>query len=84
MIIVQFPYCNTCKMFAEGNLYRRKTGPLFETYTSITNFAKELHGAPPENFVTELAEAVGSLRTLKKMALFWSRVVEEVSFPLVI
>ncbi|PWA79956.1 rab3 GTPase-activating protein catalytic subunit [Artemisia annua] len=74
---VHFTYCNPCKMFAEGNLSRRKTGPLFETYTSITNFAKELHGAPPENFVTELAEAVGSLRTLKKMALFWSRVVEE-------
>ncbi|PWA33880.1 Rab3 GTPase-activating protein catalytic subunit [Artemisia annua] len=37
----------------------------------------KLHGALPENFVTELAEAFGSLKTLKKRALFWSRVVEE-------
>lgn len=45
----------------------------------ITNFSKELHGAPAESFVTELAAVVGSLKTLRKMALFWSRVVLEVS-----
>ncbi|XP_071725789.1 uncharacterized protein [Rutidosis leptorrhynchoides] len=62
---------------AEGQVSIRKSGSRLETTKSITNFSKELHGAPPESFVPELAEAIGSLKTLKKMALFWSRVVIE-------
>ncbi|KVI10320.1 Rab3 GTPase-activating protein catalytic subunit [Cynara cardunculus var. scolymus] len=63
---------------AEGHLSQTKNGSRMEKNTNITNFAKEIHGAPPECFVTELAEAIGSLKTLRKMALFWSRVVVEV------
>ncbi|KAI3810055.1 hypothetical protein L1987_19662 [Smallanthus sonchifolius] len=58
----------------EGHLSRRKTRSRLDT---TTKFSKELHGAPPETFVPELAEAIGSLKTLRKMALFWSRVVVE-------
>ncbi|KAI3768986.1 hypothetical protein L6452_00082 [Arctium lappa] len=63
---------------AEGHLSRRKIGSRVEKNTNLTNFAKEIHGAPPECLVTELAEAIGCLKTLRKMALFWSRVVVEV------
>ncbi|KAL4554769.1 hypothetical protein LXL04_037373 [Taraxacum kok-saghyz] len=59
----------------EGNFSRKNVG--FEKNKTITNFSKEIHGAPPESFVTNLAEAVGSLNTLRKMALFWSIVVTE-------
>ncbi|GJV41387.1 hypothetical protein Tco_1419827 [Tanacetum coccineum] len=34
------------------------TGPLFETYTSIINFAKELHGDPPEEMRTNKDEGL--------------------------
>ncbi|KAK1440076.1 hypothetical protein QVD17_05901 [Tagetes erecta] len=64
-------------MEPEGHFSRRKARAHLDTTATTTNFSKELHGAPPESFVPELAEAVGSLKTLKKMALFWSRVVEE-------
>ncbi|KAL8205610.1 hypothetical protein R6Q57_009161 [Mikania cordata] len=60
-----------------GHLLRRKTRTHSDMTQIITKFSKELHGAPPESFVPELAEAMGSLRTLKKMALFWSTVVLE-------
>ncbi|CAI9295268.1 unnamed protein product [Lactuca saligna] len=62
---------------AEGNFSRKKVGSCLKTNKMITNFSKELHGAPAESFVTELAAVVGSLKTLRKMALFWSRVVLE-------
>ncbi|KAL8237740.1 hypothetical protein R6Q59_018821 [Mikania micrantha] len=64
-------------MDPEGHLLRRKTRTHSDMTQIITKFSKELHGAPPESFVPELAEAMGSLRTLKKMALFWSTVVLE-------
>ncbi|KAJ9562592.1 hypothetical protein OSB04_007752 [Centaurea solstitialis] len=64
----------------EGHFSRRKIGSRVEknTNTNLTNFAKEIHGAPPECFVTDLAEAMGSLKTLRKMGLFWATVVAEV------
>ncbi|XP_073030600.1 uncharacterized protein [Primulina eburnea] len=38
---------------------------------------KNIHGAPVESFVVKLSEAIGCLKTLRKMASFWSRVVDE-------
>ncbi|KAM0063526.1 putative Rab3 GTPase-activating protein catalytic subunit [Helianthus debilis subsp. tardiflorus] len=64
-------------MDPEGHLSRRKTGSRMDKAPKVTKFSKEVHGAPPESFVPELAEAMGSIKTLKKMALFWSRVVME-------
>ncbi|GJX71596.1 hypothetical protein Tco_0308767 [Tanacetum coccineum] len=43
-------------LIREGNLSLRNTGPLFKMYTSITNFAKELHGTPPEEMRTDKDE----------------------------
>jgi len=40
---------------------------------------RDIHGAPPESLVAKLAEVIGNLKTLQEMALFWCRVVAEVS-----
>lgn len=50
-----------------------------ETITNTTSLAKEIHGAPPEGFVVKLSEAIGRLKTLRKMASLWCRVLVEVS-----
>lgn len=70
--------CNICKIFAEGNFLRRKIDSGSEAITAAS-LPRDIHGAPPESLVVKLAEVVGSFRTLKKMTLFWCRVVEEVS-----
>ncbi|KAI3510035.1 hypothetical protein L1887_25561 [Cichorium endivia] len=62
---------------AEGNFSQKKVGSCLATNKNVTNFCKEIHGAPPDSIVTKLAEAIGSLKTLRKMALFWSTVVGE-------
>ncbi|PWA86665.1 hypothetical protein CTI12_AA136880 [Artemisia annua] len=60
---------------AEGHLSGRASCKL-ETNT-ITSLLKDLHGAPPDSFVVELAEAIGCYKTIRKMASFWCRVVAE-------
>ncbi|XP_076892464.1 uncharacterized protein LOC143544195 [Bidens hawaiensis] len=60
-----------------GHISRRKTRSRLDTTTAVSKHFKELHGAPLESFVSELAEAMGSIKTLKKMALFWCTVVME-------
>ncbi|XP_024976539.1 rab3 GTPase-activating protein catalytic subunit isoform X1 [Cynara cardunculus var. scolymus] len=62
---------------AEGHRSGRKTSRMLETNATITSLPKDLHAAPPDSFVVELAEAIGCLKTLRKMASFWSRVVAE-------
>ncbi|XP_062077673.1 uncharacterized protein LOC133782393 [Humulus lupulus] len=44
---------------------------------TMTSFPRDIHGAPPESFIVKVAEVIGSFRTLRKMALFWCRVVAE-------
>lgn len=61
---------------AEGNFLRRKIDSGSEAITTAS-LPRDIHGAPPESLVVKLAEVVGSFRTLKKMTLFWCRVVEE-------
>lgn len=70
--------CNICKIFAEGNFLRRKTGYGSEA-TIVTSLPRDIHGAPAESLVVKLAEVIGSFKTLQKMVLFWCRVVAEVS-----
>ncbi|XP_073304076.1 uncharacterized protein [Primulina huaijiensis] len=48
-----------------------------EAQTNATSLLKDIHGAPVESFVVKLSEAIGCLKTLRKMASFWSRVVDE-------
>ncbi|KAM6553862.1 hypothetical protein CsatB_014624 [Cannabis sativa] len=44
---------------------------------TVTSFLRDIHGAPPESFIVKVAEVIGSFRTLRKMALFWCRVIAE-------
>lgn len=67
-------------MFSEGNFLRRKIGLDSEAFTTTT-LPREIHGAPPESFLVKLSEVIGSFKTLRKMALFWCKVVTEVSAP---
>lgn len=48
---------------------------------TITSFARDIHGSPPESLVVKVAEVIGSFKNLRKAALFWRRVVAEVSDP---
>ncbi|KAJ4725116.1 Rab3 GTPase-activating protein catalytic subunit [Melia azedarach] len=61
---------------AEGNFLRRKIGLDSEAFTTTT-LPREIHGAPPESFLVKLSEVIGSFKTLRKMALFWCKVVTE-------
>ncbi|KAL0406938.1 UNVERIFIED_CONTAM: Rab3 GTPase-activating protein catalytic subunit [Sesamum latifolium] len=61
---------------AEGHFTGRTLSGL-EAQINATSLLKDIHGAPVESFVVGLSEAVGCLKTLKKMASFWSRVVAE-------
>lgn len=45
----------------------------------MTSLPRDLHGAPPDSLLVKISEVVGSFRTLRKMALFWCRIVDEVS-----
>ncbi|XP_068338219.1 uncharacterized protein [Pyrus communis] len=61
---------------AEGNFLRWKIDSGSEAVTPAS-LPRDIHGAPPESLVVKLAEVIGSFRTLKKMTLFWCRVVVE-------
>ncbi|KAI3986725.1 hypothetical protein MKX01_014263 [Papaver californicum] len=45
--------------------------------SSATSLPRDIHAAPPDTFVVRLSEIIGRFMTLRKMALFWWRVVEE-------
>ncbi|KAK9080668.1 hypothetical protein SSX86_000426 [Deinandra increscens subsp. villosa] len=62
---------------AEGHLSGRKTIRKLEINTTIASLIKDLHGAPPGSFIVELAEAIGCLKTIRRMASFWCKVVAE-------
>lgn len=57
----------------EGKFPRRKTS----IDSSIVCLPREIHGAPPESIVVGLSETMGSIKTLRKMALFWFKVITE-------
>lgn len=76
VMVFHFRY-NICKIFAEGDFLRRKINSDPEE-TAITSLPRDIHGAPPESLVVKLAEIIGNYKTLRKMALFWCRVVAEV------
>ncbi|XP_022716879.1 rab3 GTPase-activating protein catalytic subunit isoform X2 [Durio zibethinus] len=62
---------------ADGNFLQRKIVSDSKTCTTMISLPKDIHGAPPHSFLVKLSEVIGSFRTLRKMALFWSRVVIE-------
>ncbi|KAL1562957.1 rab3 GTPase-activating protein catalytic subunit isoform X1 [Salvia divinorum] len=62
---------------AEGE-FTGRTVPGLETQINSTSLVKDIHGAPLESFVVKLSEAISCLKTLRKMASYWSRVVSEI------
>ncbi|XVF03833.1 hypothetical protein REPUB_Repub05bG0026700 [Reevesia pubescens] len=62
---------------ADGNFLQRKLVSDSNTCTTMISFPKDIHGAPPQSFVVKISEVIGSFRSLRKMALFWCRVVIE-------
>ncbi|KAJ0751338.1 putative Rab3 GTPase-activating protein catalytic subunit [Helianthus annuus] len=65
-------------LLGAGHFSGRKTNRKFEINTTIASLIKDLHGAPPGSFIVALAEAIGCLKTIRRMALFWCRVVAEI------
>ncbi|KAL3639978.1 hypothetical protein CASFOL_014946 [Castilleja foliolosa] len=63
-------------VLAEGQ-FKGRTVPSLEAQTNATFLLKDIHGAPVDSLVVKLSEAVGCLKTLKKKAVFWARVVAE-------
>ncbi|KAK4794045.1 hypothetical protein SAY86_012039 [Trapa natans] len=59
-----------------GGFLSRQSDSECDTISAL-NLARDIHGAPPESFVVKVAEVIGSFKTIKKMALFWCRVVEQ-------
>ncbi|XP_042061945.1 rab3 GTPase-activating protein catalytic subunit isoform X2 [Salvia splendens] len=62
---------------AEGE-FTGRTVPGLETQINSTSLVKDIHGAPLNSFVVKLSEAISCLKTLRKMASYWSRVVSEI------
>ncbi|KAG4161638.1 hypothetical protein ERO13_D01G068300v2 [Gossypium hirsutum] len=62
---------------ADGNFLQRNLISDSNTSTTTISLPRDIHGAPPPSFVVKLSEVIGSFRTLRKMALFWCRVVIE-------
>lgn len=73
-------YFNFGKLFTDGNFLVRMIVSDLESPTNRASFAKDLHVAPPNSFVVKLAEVIGSFTTPSRMALFWCRIVDEVSY----
>ncbi|XP_010545230.1 PREDICTED: uncharacterized protein LOC104817673 [Tarenaya hassleriana] len=62
---------------AESSFLRRKIDSDLESPASTTSLPKDIHAAPSGSFVVKLAEVIGSFTTLRRMTLFWCRVVDE-------
>ncbi|XP_055824066.1 uncharacterized protein LOC129892512 [Solanum dulcamara] len=44
---------------------------------NASSLPKDLHGAPPESFIVNLADVTGRMKSLRKMALLWCKIVVE-------
>lgn len=67
-------HCNICKILVEGHFPGRKVNS-----ANASSLPKDLHGAPPESFIVNLADVTGRMKSLRKMALLWCKIVAEVS-----
>ncbi|XP_042485226.1 rab3 GTPase-activating protein catalytic subunit isoform X2 [Macadamia integrifolia] len=61
---------------ADGHLPRRKDASDSATATA-PSLPRDVHAAPPDGFVVRLSEVIGTFKTVRKMALFWCTVVDE-------
>ncbi|KAK4355235.1 hypothetical protein RND71_024206 [Anisodus tanguticus] len=44
---------------------------------NASSLPKDIHGAPPECFIVKLADVTGRMKSLRKMALLWCKIVAE-------
>ncbi|KAJ6770280.1 RAB3 GTPASE-ACTIVATING PROTEIN CATALYTIC SUBUNIT [Salix purpurea] len=58
----------------EGNFLSRNMSLVLEPPL----LPRDIHAAPPESFLIKLSEVIGSFTTLRKMALFWCKIVTEI------
>lgn len=75
MVMFYF-HCNICKMFTEGKFLRRKIGT--DSDSTASTLPRDIHGAPPGSLVVKLSEVIGSFKSMRRMALFWCKVISEV------
>lgn len=66
-------------MLVEGHFPGSKVYSDTETSTNASSLPKDIHGAPPESFIVKLAEVIGRMKSLRKTALLWCKIVAEVS-----
>ncbi|OIW13426.1 hypothetical protein TanjilG_33075 [Lupinus angustifolius] len=59
-----------------GEFLKRKVNS-YPDEACMTSLPSDIHGAPPESLIVKLAEVIGNFKTLRKMALFWCRIVVE-------
>ncbi|OIT26630.1 PREDICTED: rab3 GTPase-activating protein catalytic subunit [Nicotiana attenuata] len=62
---------------AEGHFPGSKVYSDTETSANASSLPKDIHGAPPESFIVKLAEVIGRMKSLRKMALLWCKIVAE-------
>ncbi|GAB2230516.1 hypothetical protein Drorol1_Dr00014785 [Drosera rotundifolia] len=62
---------------AEGLTPSRKIYSTVERPLSTTTVHRDIHASPPESFIVVFSEVMGSLKTLQKMAVLWSRIVTD-------
>ncbi|KAL9264176.1 Rab3 GTPase-activating protein catalytic subunit-like protein [Drosera capensis] len=62
---------------AEGLTPSRKICSTVERRLSTTTVHRDIHASPPESFIVVFSEVMGSLKTLQKMAVLWSRIVTD-------
>ncbi|XP_023553327.1 uncharacterized protein LOC111810778 [Cucurbita pepo subsp. pepo] len=67
-----------CSLFdAEGGDFLRRSFSTASEGTIVTSLTRDIHGAPPDSLLVKISEVIGSFRCLRKMALFWCRIVDE-------
>ena len=71
-------HCNICKICAGGDFLKRSITSGSEG-TIAASLPRDIHGAPPDSLLVKISEVIGSFRSLRKMTLFWCRIVDEVS-----
>ncbi|CAO2835931.1 unnamed protein product [Amaranthus hypochondriacus] len=62
---------------SQGLTLGRKVGFCVESLPSPRTFPKDVHGAPPQSLIVKVSEVMGSLKTLRKMALFWCGIIAQ-------
>ncbi|KAL3364662.1 hypothetical protein AABB24_013443 [Solanum stoloniferum] len=60
------------QILIEGHFPGRKVDS-----ANASSLPKDLHGAPPESFIVNLADVTGRMKSLRKMALLWCKIVAE-------